>query len=807
MTASVAAPDYVSQFVLAVDALFVSQETDPQRHAAANRWLTDFQRTPAAWNVADRVLHTSGLSPPMYYTAANTLLYKLQHDYADLSKPQDRSALRQSLLLHMIHFTDAPQHIRTRLAMCLADLTVRLVAAGEWANAVEQLANQLTAPAILVDTMSELVYECAESRFIDGADRSIALRHFSSAAVSWLNKLSSILATSGNHQQLHIKIFECYAAWLTHVPMPVDVVVSHSMSAAVFDAFAVAELTRVSGECIVELSRMTHRASVDAEIAMKNKGITEDAGAQIIHEAERYGQIIVEKVLSFHHLLSAEMNSAMQQANINDERAWTFCRVFVHVGENNLAFVVDGSQTALRLLDCITLCASHPATEISANTFNFFFVLSDQLYQIARKNAEEGAHRRAVFAPYYQRFIFCVSRVMRYPDDVTSWSKDDDREDSSRRYRYYAGDALVDSCSVLGAHEVLVLIANLMQKAIQQTQNSGGRDWQTVESLLYCIRCIGHKIECDENTVMPSIMNALPLMHQIVPAASGHGHYSPRHLLSYTAILIVGRYAVWIEHHPETLPALLSYVVNSLNDKSLQSAAALAFKNVCDFCRSLLSTNEMITALFAVYHGSTQLHINDAEEIIEGMVCVVASVDESILRDSIRALIQHITDDIQRHLSRSGTQEPTSNGSAVGKGREAVDAIYNGLTRLSHLMLCLQKNTVDATSTSLLAATVVDAIADMWPLTTQIVSVYARDELKMERLIKMWKWAARAAKQPFAKLLHQIVALVATTFQEVQQSYDAHDKHTAEYERMVLNILLTQHYAVFCLVSSAVFFI
>jgi hypothetical protein len=48
------------------------------------------------------------------------------------------------------------------------------------------------------------------------------------------------------------------------------------------------------------------------------------------------------------------------------------------------------------------------------------------------------------------------------------------------------------------------------------------------------------------------------------------------HAVRYTATLIVGRYAFWLSARPDMLVPLLQYVVQGLNHKSTQPAAALA---------------------------------------------------------------------------------------------------------------------------------------------------------------------------------------------------------------------------------------
>ncbi len=59
--------------------------------------------------------------------------------------------------------------------------------------------------------------------------------------------------------------------------------------------------------------------------------------------------------------------------------------------------------------------------------------------------------------------------------------------------------------------------------------------------------------------------------------------------LRYTATLIVGRYADWLNLHPQYIAQLLAFVCTGLPDTEIVAASALAFKHVCDGCRTHLA--------------------------------------------------------------------------------------------------------------------------------------------------------------------------------------------------------------------------
>lgn len=356
----------------------------------------------------------------------------------------------------------------------------------------------------------------------------------------------------------------------------------------------------------------------------------------------------------------------------NIELAQGLCQIFSCLGECNLEFIVQGSAEARACVDAITRCAAIPSKEVSAMTYNFFFLLSDQIIRREQSctTTEEKNAVKSLFIPYYERLVECARRGMRYPPNVLNWNEEE--EEYATRYRYYAADALTDARVVIGTERALQQITQTLISTISQWE-AGNADWQDVESALYCIRCIGEKVDYEENNFVPQIMQLIPTLSQKLPknqqverngsksSRRGSTLDSPELFLDYTCVLIVGKYADWISKHQAYLPALLTYVVSSLNEKPLQGAAALAFKQVCESCKSLLCNETVLRNLFVVYSGSLTLHLTDGNEIVEGLVHVVTDHSNTHLQQSVVQLFQPITADIEASIALL-TANPTNKG-------------------------------------------------------------------------------------------------------------------------------------------------
>mmetsp|Transcript_6114 Transcript_6114/g.6580 ORF Transcript_6114/g.6580 Transcript_6114/m.6580 type:complete len:138 (+) Transcript_6114:95-508(+) len=125
----------MEQALQALQALYSS--ADPGTITEANEWLTKFQQTPAAWQVADQILSQSDTPVQFRFFAAQTMRTKVQFDFYELPA-ESYGSLRDSLLSHIDRFR-APecQPIHTMLAIALADLAIQMDTA--WPNVIPML--------------------------------------------------------------------------------------------------------------------------------------------------------------------------------------------------------------------------------------------------------------------------------------------------------------------------------------------------------------------------------------------------------------------------------------------------------------------------------------------------------------------------------------------------------------------------------------------------------------------------------------------------------------------------------------------
>ena len=243
----------------------------------------------------------------------------------------------------------------------------------------------------------------------------------------------------------------------------------------------------------------------------------------------------------------------------------------------------QGSPFTGVVLDSVLLTCHHSDVEIGGYSFPFWSHLSSELtvghpagelsqpqhiqpiFAPASGRLPIGQHvsdsvpspRLAPFVPYYRSLVDCIVRSLAYPAASLHWHED--QRDEHKRYRYFASDTLVDALAVLGVHDTLHRLWQHTRPALAAYSASNRAEWQSLEAVMHAFRAVGGRVPHTEQSVIPSVLS---LVSSPVPGLVSE--QSP-HLLAYTCVLLIGRYADWVNHNLNFLPQLLTCIVSALN--------------------------------------------------------------------------------------------------------------------------------------------------------------------------------------------------------------------------------------------------
>ena len=466
------------------------------------------------------------------------------------------------------------------------------------------------------------------------------------------------------------------------------------------------------------------------------------------------------------------------------DRSRLLCQLFVSVGETFVQWLAAGQCPAFcsQLLDCILLTLQHPDVELAGYSFGFWSLLAAELsnreqQQQALQASPPPPRPAAAFVPHYTQLVVSVQRMLVYPADYTSWHEE--QKDDHRKYRYAAADTLVDAVAVLGVDAALQLLWAATQSQLLDYQQTAGQRWHGLEASLHCFRAVGGRVSVTESAVIPQLMRFLE-QHRLVSASCPQP-------LAYTSILLIGRYADWVNEHLAYLPPLLSTIVAALNWQPLQAPAALAFRHLCDAASRHLveeqavqamsaqqpvasSSPSYLPALLSVYTASSALQLAEQKDVIQGVCLVLCALPADRLHRVLQSVLQPITQQLEACMAALQQQ-------AAGARAAVSAAVSLSLERLSCVFSDLDPLRNDHPDA--VRAAIAQLVLECWPLLSSVLEAWADDDSKMEKLCKCWRYAfkktASSDRQPqqqqplLAPLLPQLLHAVTQLYCRHQQ--------------------------------------
>lgn len=107
----------------------------------------------------------------------------------------------------------------------------------------------------------------------------------------------------------------------------------------------------------------------------------------------------------------------------------------------------DPQQWALPVAGAVLRGACHPEPEVAEITFNFWFVLSNEVAGSGKMLTEaQRSECTRLFAPVFLKLVDALRDLVEFPEDSSSWNADN--IDDFKRFRYSVGDTINDACLV-----------------------------------------------------------------------------------------------------------------------------------------------------------------------------------------------------------------------------------------------------------------------------------------------------------------------------------------------------------------------
>ena len=234
------------------------------------------------------------------------------------------------------------------------------------------------------------------------------------------------------------RMLRCICSWMRHVPLPLEQLGTMPLIPYAFSALANEQLFDAASDLVVETIHFA-------------------AGHDNCREfVPKILPAILELVPRYDAAVAAE----------DEESARSYTRIFAEAGEQFLrVLLMNPKEWALPISSAVLRGARHPDSDVAEITFNFWYVLSEEINGGGRMlSDEERPAVKALFAPLFLEVVDALRTLVELPSDSDTWSADD--QDDFKRFRYAVGDAIFDSCKVASSVAVIAKLYETLQQKL-----------------------------------------------------------------------------------------------------------------------------------------------------------------------------------------------------------------------------------------------------------------------------------------------------------------------------------------------------
>lgn len=219
----------------------------------------------------------------------------------------------------------------------------------------------------------------------------------------------------------------------------------------------------------------------------------------------------------------------------------------------------------------------------------------------------------------------------------------------------------------------------------------------------------------------------------------------------YTSIMLLGELCDWIENHPETLEAVLNFLLYSLQQKNgLAAAAAISLTSICSSCRQKMIYH--ISGLVEIARSLDSFEINNdlAIGLLKGISLILSRLPrlqlESAMREIVSFQLQPLAVLVESNVANA----------TICKGERTDPAYW-----VDRTCAVIRHTNPDVPDCELHPT--LQILTDAWPLISRLMDKYQTDVRVMERTCRLIRYGVRMVRKQASMLveplIHQMVAL------------------------------------------------
>ncbi|KAJ8315715.1 hypothetical protein KUTeg_007865 [Tegillarca granosa] len=675
----------------------------------ASVWLGELQRSVFAWKISDQLLRINQSLESCYF-AAQTMRTKIQYAFHELPANSHQS-LRDSLLEHAGKINvDTPSVIVTQLSLALADLALQMAS---WKDPILDLVHRFGQSQqhlpFLLEVLTVLPEEVNSRSLRLGANRRQEItEELKKAAPMVLQLMDACVDTCASDPRAHAKVFRCLGSWYSIGVVPPELILNSKLMMAPFQVLVVRDCPSVLHEAATDC---ICSALYCAEDATKNIKLSEAL---------------------YHGVLTLPNAYHISVADEDTDKSVNYCRIFTELAESFLEIIVQTPNQGLgdlRILELLLTCIGHHMYEVAEITFNFWYRLSEELYQQSRDELTE------IFKPYVQRLIIALCRHCEI--DVDHEGVPDDSDDFGE-FRLRVSELIKDVVFIVGSSSCFTqMFENL------RTQ-SPSTSWDVTESTLFIMTAVAKNILPEENEIMPQVVEA-------ILSIPNTAHIAVR----FTSLQLFGELCDWLEKHPDYLDPVLQFIISGLQEPRLATIAANSLQCISTTCRDHMTNHFQGLIQITKAMDTFNLSNEAALGLLKGTATILAQLPHDKVAEGLRELcsiqlnpLSKLMSEEINHPKQGSIHDPT-----VWLDRLA--AIFrhtNPKTTNGQIHPCQQ------------------VIQEVWPTLSQACTKYQGDVRIIERCCRCIRFAIRCLGKSSASLLQPLVSQMISLYQVHQHS-------------------------------------
>lgn len=692
----------------------------------ANDWLTNFEKSFQAWQVAELLLDDSD---SYRFFGVKFLYAKLQKQFVSLEKA-NAEALSVKIVQKIISVSQEnppPMAFCRYLCLALTALALQMNQPGvvrqilSWLNPVLSSSPHLLLllltllPEEAVNPHYDVSYDIKEA-FFEQLDNS------AHEVVGFLSNLWPQVAVNTRS-----KLLKCAENWVDIVKTPPSVFFSSSLFSAMVESLQSPQSDEFDNA--VDLLIAIIRRYYDKEPTL----ILDQVLPIVLMMRSKWTNLI------------ASIQSAGEFTEDLKTPAYSLSRLFAETAEytidlySNLQYNYGQQEMVAQLLECVSFPYDH---DIARIPLKFFYELSMLLkaeftHESHRDRSSGGSSSPSfdqllsIYTPSYCRLLEIAAQSIALSPEVMLSSAS--LTDAIKDVRADWKEAVVDCCDVLTGNVCMTTLCAMMEGYIKQMSAGGSLQsvapWCQIESVLETIQIVAPSVHSNDTTAVPQLISFISSLPKEL------------HHLQVTSIVLLGRFSNWLESNPSYINPAVMKLGNDLSNPSLSNWAASSIMQILRSCGKVPNLPlQEIRSHVATLKAHNALSLDAEVHLLEGLAIACSYLPSPTSETFFRDLVMGIAQDLHGQL-----QMASPVGAAV---------IVHQIERITVIIRFYRGN-----QQSLCAV-----FGELFPLMQSTLGRYSSSEIVCERICRLYKHAMRSGVDHFSPLLPSMVEHLATQF-------------------------------------------